>query len=293
MNLFLQLLANGLVNAALFAILAIGFGVVWRTIRVFHVAYGALYVVCAYSFNTLVVRMGLPVFAGIIVTLVLAALVGVLMEVGFYRPFYRRQAAPGVVLIASLGLFVAIENIVAMIFGNELQTVQRPIEAGVQMGPVLLTRLQAMEFAVGVLVVATLWVLVRRLRTFKALWAMGDQPELISVLGLPFFRLRTMVFLVSGILVAIPACLMTLDVGVDPHMGMSYLLVAAVAVLVGGIDSYLGWVAGAATVALLQSVVVWAFSARWTDLVTFGLLVLILVFRPGGLLERHRRMEET
>jgi branched-chain amino acid transport system permease protein len=293
MRLFLQLLANGLVNAVMFAVLATGFGLVWRTIRVFHVAYGAMYVVCAYVFHTLVARVGFPFPIGAILTLAAAALAGAIMEVGFYRPFYRRRAASGVVLIASLGLFVAVENIIAMVFGNELQSVQRPIQAGVRVGPVLLTRLQIVELAVGVLVVASLWALVRRLQTFKALWAMGDQPELISVLGLPFFRLRTLVFAISGVLVAIPACLTTIDVGIDPHMGMSYLLVAAVAVLVGGIDSYPGWVGGAALVALLQSLVVWKFSARWTDLVTFGLLVAILVFRPSGLLARHRRMEET
>jgi branched-chain amino acid transport system permease protein len=196
------------------------------------------------------------------------------------------------VLVASLGLFVATENTIALIFGNELQTVQRGIESAFRLGPVLLTRLQAVEFGVGAFVVTALWLLVRRLRTFKALWAMGDQPELISVLGLPLFQLRTLVFAISTVLVAVPASLSTLDVGIDPHMGMSNLLIAAVAVLVGGIDSYLGWVAGAGLLALLQSFVVWRFSARWMDLVTFGLLVLILVFRPDGLLAQHRRMEE-
>jgi branched-chain amino acid transport system permease protein len=292
MKLFLQLLANGLVNGALFAMLAVGFGLVWRTIRVFHIAYGALYVVCAYCFQTLVVRGGMSPFPGLLLTLLLAALAGVLVEVGFYRPFFRRRASPGAVLVASLGLFVATENIIALIFGNELQTMQRGIESAFRLGPLLLTRLQAIEFGVGTFVVTTLWLLVRRLRIFKALWAMGDQPELISVLGLPLFQLRALVFVISTVLVAIPASLTTLDVGIDPHMGMSNLLIAAVAVLVGGINSYPGWVAGAGLLALLQSLVVWRFSARWMDLVTFGLLVLILVFRPDGLLAQHRRMEE-
>ncbi|MDH4317454.1 MAG: branched-chain amino acid ABC transporter permease, partial [Desulfobulbaceae bacterium] len=181
---------------------------------------------------------------------------------------------------------------IALVFGNELQTVQRGIDPAFRLGPVLLTRLQVMEFGAGAFVISALWLLIRRMRTFKALWAMGDQPELISVLGLPLFRLRTLVFVISTVLVAVPACLATLDVGIDPHMGMSSLLLAAVAVLVGGVDSYPGWVAGAVLLALLQSLVVWQFSARWMDLVTFGLLVLILVFRPGGLLEQHRRMEE-
>jgi branched-chain amino acid transport system permease protein len=293
MNLFLQLLANGLVNGALFAMLAVGFGLVWRTTRVFHVAYGGLYVVCAYCFYLLFSIVGIPMILSLLGTLLVAGLAGVAVELGFYRVFYHKQASPGAILIASLGLFVAIENLIAMFLGNELRTVAREIDSVIRFGPVALTRLQLFEFIAGAFVVSTLWLLVCRLRTFKALWAMGDQPELVSALGLPLFRLRILVFTISTVLVAIPASLMTLDVGIDPHKGMSYLLIAAVAVLVGGINSYAGWIGGAVLLAVLQSLVVWKFSARWTDLVTFSLLVLILVFSPKGLFERHQRVEES
>jgi len=292
MNLFLQLTANGLVNGALYAMLAVGFGLVWRSLRIFHVAYGGLFVVCAYIFHTLVVQADLsPLVAGL-VTVICAAIIGWGMELGFYRPFYGKNAASGVVLIASLGIFIALENIVALVFGNELQTVSQGLVRTWTVGSVVLTELQVMEFVAGNAVVAFMWLLTRRLRIFKALWAMGDQPALIPVLGLPFYGLRALVMALSTALVAIPACLLTLDIGVDPHIGMSYLLIAAVAVLVGGIDRYGGWIVGAVVLALLQSLVVWQFSARWMDFVTFGLLVTMLVFRPEGLVARHRRMEE-
>lgn len=292
MNLFLQLLSNGLVNAALFAMLAVGFGLVWRSLRVFHLAYGGLFVVSSYLFRTLTVRAGLPPWAAGIFTVAVSAGLGWLIELVLYRPFYRRKASSGSVLIASMGVLVMLENIVAMIFGNELQTVPRGMAAVTQFGGVRLTSLQLWGFGIGVASVAFLWVLVRRLRTFKALWAMGDQPELIPVLGLPLYRLRAMVLAIGTAMAAIPACVITLDIGIDPFVGMSYLLIAAVAVLVGGVDSYRGWVSGAATLAILQSLVVWKFSARWMDLVTFGLLVIMLVFRPQGLVQNAKRAEE-
>nr|VFJ63751.1 MAG: branched-chain amino acid transport system permease protein [Candidatus Kentron sp. DK] len=292
MNLFLQLTANGLVNGALYAVLAVGFGLVWRSLRVFHVAYGGLFVVTAYVFHTLVAQAGLSPLAALLLTIICAAIIGWAMELGFYRLFYWKNAASGVVLIASLGIFIALENAVALISGNELQTVSRGLVRTWTLGPVVLTELQVIEFLAGSAVVALLWLLTRRLRIFKALWAMGDQPALIPVLGLPFYGLRALVMALSTALVAIPACLLTLDIGIDPHMGMSYLLIAAVAVLVGGIDRYGGWIVGAVVLALLQSLVVWQLSARWMDFVTFGLLVAMLVFRPEGLMARHRRMEE-
>jgi len=291
MNLLLQLLANGLVNGTLFAVLAVGFGLVWRTTNVFHVAYGGLYVGCAYCFHILVARLGTPVWCGLLLTVALAGLAGALIEIGFYRPFYRKQTSAGAVLIASLGLFVTLENMIALGFGNELQTLTRATAPALQLGLVMLTQLQIVQFVAGVSVIGVFWLLVRRIPIFKAFWAIGDQPELISALGLPLFRLRALVFAISTILVAVPAALITLDLGADPHMGMSYLLVAAVSVLVGGRDSYCGWVGGAVLLALLQSLVVWKFSARWIDLVTFGLLVQILIFRPNGLFVRQRRGE--
>jgi branched-chain amino acid transport system permease protein len=292
MNLFLQVLANGLVNGALYAMLAVGFGLVWRSLRVFHLAYGGLFVISAYLFIALTVRVGMtPPLAGGI-TVLLSAAMGWLMEVVLYRPFYHRRAGSGAVLIASMGTLVMMENTVALIFGNELQMIPRGLVPVVQVGPVRLTSLQLLGLSIGIVSVSFLWILVRRLRTFKALWAMGDQPELIPILGLPVYRLRALVLAISAAMAAFPACVITLDVGIDPFVGMSYLLIATVSVLVGGMDSYRGWVVGALTLAILQSLVIWQFSARWMEMITFALLVAMLLLRPRGFVQHIIRMEE-
>lgn len=293
MNLFLQLLVNGLVNAALFAMLAVGFGLVWRSLRIFHLAYGGMFVVSCYAFHTLTARVGLASWLAGVITVAASAALGWLIEVAFYRLFFKRRAASGAILIASMGVLVMLENTMALIFGNELQTVPRGMAAVVRIGDLRLTSLQLWSAGIGLVAVAGLWFLVRRLRTFKALWAMGDQPDLIPVLGLPLYRLRAMALAMGTGMAAIPACAITLDIGIDPFVGMSYLLIATVAVLVGGVDSYRGWVLGAAVLAILQSLVVWKFSARWMDLVTFSLLVAMLMFRPQGLVQNLKRAEET
>ncbi len=292
MNLLLQLIANGLVNAALFAMMAVGFGLVWRSLRVFHLAYGGLFVISGYLFHTLASRIGLSPMAAGLVAVLLAAGLGWLIELVLYRPFYRRGASSAAVLIASMGVLIVLENLVALIFGNEMQTVPRGMASVINFGGIRLTSIQLWGLGIGIVSVVFLWVLVRRLRTFKALWAIGDQPELIPVLGLPLYRLRALALVIGTAMAAIPACVITLDIGIDPFVGMSYLLIAAVAVLAGGADSYRGWVAGAVALALLQSLVVWKFSARWMDLVTFGLLVAMLIFRPQGLVSNARRAEE-
>jgi len=230
--------------------------------------------------------------AALLLTMGFAAILGWLCEVALYGPFAAKGASGGSVLIASLGLYVAIENSVALAFGNELKTVSGGIVRIYRFGGVTLTEIQCLQLTIGVVVVAALWVLVRRMRLFKALWALGDQPDLVPALGLPVNLLRVMVLILSSVLVALSASLICLDTGTSPNVGMNYVLIAVVAVLVGGGNSYAGWVAGAVVLALLQSLIVWSFSTKWMDLFTFALLVAMLVFRPRGLVDSNRRIEE-
>jgi branched-chain amino acid transport system permease protein len=293
MSLLLQLLANGCVNGILFALLACGFGLVYRSARVFHVAFAGLFLLAPYAAYVLREWANFPLWLALVGGVLACGLGGWIMERGLYRPFHQRGSSPGAVMVASLGLFIIIENAIALGFGNEHRTFSRGLATRVRFGPVTLTSIQVMQAGIGLTVLALFVVAAVRLRTFKAIQAMGDEPELLPVLGLPLMRYRTVVFVVSGLLGGLPACLIGLDVGMDPHMGMTYLLLAAVAVLAGGIDRIVGWMAGGFLLAVLQSAVVWKLSAKWMDLVTFATLVVVLMFRPQGLFGIRRRLEEA
>ena len=292
MNLLIQLLINGLVNASLFIMIAIGFGLVYRTLYIFHIAYGGLYISAAYFLYTFTVLLKIPVFYSVILSILFTSLLGVLMEKVVYLPFYKRGSSSGVIMIASLGLFIVVENVVAMLFGNEVKVVSEGIQKSYTFKGIILTKIQVIELITGIVIALLFYFIIKKIKIFKALWAMGDEPELISVLGIPLFKLRTIVFALSSAFIAIPASLISIDVGMDPHMGMSYLLIAVVAVLFGGIDSYSGWILGAFILAELQSLAVWKFSSKWTDLITFTILVIVLLFRPQGILGSKRRLEE-
>lgn len=292
MTLFLQLLANGIVNGALFAVLACAFGLVYRSARIFHIAFAGLFLVGPYASLASSAWLGGPVAVSILIGVFVGGLSGWLVEVVLYRPFLRRNASAAAVLVASLGAFVVIVNLIALGFGNEVRTIERGLAQRVTVGPVGLTSIQIWQFLVGTAVVVGLGIATTRVRAFKVVWAMGDEPGLIPVLGLPMHRYRALVFILSGMLGALAGCLIGYDVGIDPHMGMSYLLIAAVAVLAGGIDSYKGWVLGGFTLAILQSLVVWRFSAKWMDLATFAVLIAVLMFRPQGMMGIKKRLEE-
>ena len=293
MNLFLQLLGNGLVQGAVAVLYAACFGFVYRSFRVFHIAMGAQFVFACYAFYTCAAVCKLPLVVSVPAVLVLSAAFAALIECAVYRPFVQKRCSSGVVMIASLGVMIVLENVVALIYGNEVKTISNQLEPSAAFAGLRFTRIQLLQFFVGLGVFAAVGAAVRYGKWFKALWAMGDQPELLPVLGLPVRWLRQGVMMLGGVLVAIPAMLISWDIGMDPHVGMHYLLLGSVAVFFGGVDRYWAWGAGAMLLAALQSLAVWKFSAQWTDLVTFGVLIFVLLFRPQGLFGLRKRLEET
>lgn len=292
-SLFVQLLGNGLVQGAVAMLYAAGFGIVYRSFRVFHIAMGAQFVFSSYAFYFCAVQLQLPLLASVLGTLLLSIVFAVAIELSVYRPFFNKGCSSGVVMIASLGVMIVVENMIALFFGNEVKTISNQLEPSVIFGDLRFTRIQILQFAIGSGVFAIIGALIRFGRWFKAIWAMGDQPELLPALGLPLSVLRLVVMSLSGVLVSVAAMLISWDIGMDPHVGMHYLLLGSVAVFFGGVDRYWAWGIGAMLLAVLQSLVVWQFSARWIDLVTFGVLVFVLLFRPQGLFGVSKRLEES
>lgn len=288
--LFLQLLVNGAINAAGYALLAVGFGIIYRAMRFFHIAFGASYIVAAFSVVALIPYVPVPV--AVIVGLFFAACSGGLMEILIFSPLRSRGASGEVLLIASLGLYIVIVNTIALFFGNEVHILSHGISPSLGGGQLSLTMFQIVQFLVGWFVVLLVWFAIRRNTFFMGLWALGETPELITALGFPVRRMRVVAFSGGAILAGCASLLTAYDIGVDPQVGMSALMVGAVAVLVGGAGRYWGWVGGATVLAFLQALAVWQFSSRWNDLITFGVLVLTLSFRPDGLFAVRGRREE-
>jgi branched-chain amino acid transport system permease protein len=292
MTLLFQLLLNALVNAAIYSLLAVGFGLVYRSMRFFYIAYGAVYVTASYTVIALMENMGMSYHSVLIAGIMVGVLAGIAMDKAVYLPLEKRGASTGVLFIASLGLYILVINIIALIFGNEVKIISKGIEPSFSFGSFVITRIQGIQFLTGWIFIIAFWLIIRKNTFMKGIWAMGENPALVKVLGLPYKRMRNAVFMLSSLFAGTASVLTALDVGIDPHVGMSALLTGAVAVLVGGVDMFWGWIAGAFILSILQSIAVWQFSARWNDLITFGMLIAVLLFRPQGLFSPKKRREE-
>jgi branched-chain amino acid transport system permease protein len=288
-----QLFANGLINASVTALVATGFALIYNTTRIFHVAHGAVYVFAAYVYFFASELLLWPRPLAFLIATASAGVLGWAIEVFVYAPLYQRRASAIVCLLSSLGLYIVIVNIVAIAFGNQVQ-IARPIQEGaIEFGPVLITSPQILELRVAVLLLLPLVVMLRRSNWGRLIYATRDNPRLVAVMGVNLLAVRRFVFVVGSILAGSAGVLSVTNVGVNPQAGMPILLIAAVAVIVGGVGSFVGPVLGSIVVAILQSLAVWQISAKWSDAITFSVLILFMLFRPKGLLANRTRLEET
>lgn len=291
--LVFQLLANGLVTGCAYALMALGFALIYNTTRIFHLAHGAVYAVAAYLFYSFYVLWSVPLVAAALLTVGLAAILGVLIDEVIHVPLDECDSPMLIHLLSSLGLYIALVNVIAMFYGNQTKVLSQGAQPTYSEGGIILTQVQVATVGVAVSLFIGLVVLLRKTRLGQQLRAMRDDPELVAVMGLNPRTLRRVVFGLGSALAAVAAILLGLDVGIDPHIGLAAVLNGAVAVIIGGIGLFEGAALGALVLGLLQSMAVWQASARWQEAVTFGVLILFLLFRPQGILGTQRRVEEV
>ena len=128
MTLLLQLFINGLVQGMPLACLAVGFGLVYRSLRIFHLAMGAQFILTGYILYALMSWFSMGLATAIPLTIILSVAFGALVEKIVYLPFFNKKSSAGVTMIASLGVMIIVENVIALIFGNNVKSISTNLE---------------------------------------------------------------------------------------------------------------------------------------------------------------------
>ena len=139
------------------------------------------------------------------------------------------------------------------------------------------------QAVIGIIVLAVFLVILRWTNWGLRLQALSADETLFETLGYNTNRTRIVVFLASGIFIAIASCLTVYDVGLDPNMGMSVLISAIVAMIIGGVGKFSTCILGGLTLGILQSLTVYQFASNWQNAVTFLVLLILLFLRPQGI----------
>jgi branched-chain amino acid transport system permease protein len=286
----MQILANGLIQGLVIALLAVAFNTVFLPTKIFFIAQAGVYALAPYL-SLQLMRWGAPPILAFSLPIAISAALSALLETANHRRLTRRDASGGTHLIASLGIYIILVQIVAMLWGNETQVLRQGIDATFRPGDIVLTRAQLIAGGTSISLIVAYILWLRRTNLGLQFRALADNPIQLALFGYNTDRLRVLAFAVSGALTAAASLVTAFDIGFDPHGGLHAVLLAVVAVIIGGRGSFMAPVVGGILLGLLRAQVVWHWSARWQEAATFGLLALFLLFRPHGLLGRKMRLE--
>ncbi len=277
-----QFIVNGFITGLLYSLIALAFGITYNASRVFHLAYAAVIVFASY-FLIFFLRKGLPDTVAIPLALLVTGLLNMGIELLLYRPMAKRRRSANSILVASIGVFIVLTNLVSLLFGNETQRLNAGSGSSWQFGAIIITKMQSWQFFTCLSLIIVSFMVFYKTRAGLLVRAISSDAELFIVFGKNSYRIRSILFFISGVLAGIVAFLISYDVGFDPYYGMPLLLNGMVAMIAGGIGSYAGSVAGGVLLGLLQSFSVYYFEARWETALTFSILFIVLLLRPQGL----------
>ncbi len=293
MELLLQLLFNGIVVGAVYGLLAVGFGLIFTATRIFHFAHGAVYTLAGYIVYSVTTTLGWPLAAAIVVAMGICGVLSGAIEVLVYRPLRARQASPLVILIASLSILVLAQNLLAISYGNEIRSLGGAVVfSGFELGPIWVTSIQLVTIATCGALFGLLKLFLRYSRYGKIIRALANNYEAARIIGADADRTFLVTFVIGGILVVPAAVLVGMLTGLKPFGGTYAILIAAIAVIVGGMGSIMGAAPGALIVGISENLAVWRIATEWQTAVAFAVLLLFIVFKPTGFFgQRVRKME--
>jgi len=295
-----QLLANGVIAGAIYALVGLGFALVYRTVRFFHFAHGAVYAVAAYmayaATQLLAVRGWwldgggwLLDGVGWILAIGVAAVVGVGIDRLVYRPLRRRKAPALILLIASFGVFIFLQNLLQLVFGAQILTMRTgPVKEGHHVLGAVVTDVQIAIIVVGCLVLVGLVLLEKGARMGKAMRAVADDSLATSVVGINPERIIMWAFVIGSALAGLAGILISYETNIEPTMGFNALLKGIIASIIGGIGSIPGAALGGLFLGLAENLGIWKLPAMWKDTIAFALLIVFLLVRPQGLLGKKQ-----
>ena len=277
-----DILVTGLVNGGVYALLAIGFSLIFGVARIVNIAHTAFYMLAAYCFYTLLVRAGLGfALAGVVSVVAVVAL-----SVACYRlviePVREHEAA---VLIATIALALIFQELMLLAFGGHFLGIPSTLDGVVSFLGVSIPYQRLLVLVVAALMLIATWTLLYRTRLGLAIRATANDLEVANLMGMNVHRVAMATVAISVALAAIAGVVVAPVLVVDPFMWLSPLVTMLAIVVLGGLGSLKGSLIGALVIGYVEAITVFALPAGafLKGAVALSIMVAVLLVRPEGL----------
>ena len=283
----LQQLVNGLILGSVYALLALGYTMVYGIIKLINFAHGDIYMMGAFMGYFLINSLHLNFFLALIFAMIGTAALGVLVEFLAYRPL--RNSTRIAALITAIGVSFFLEYVMVYFVGANTRSFPQVIETvRYSFGPISLTNIQLMILAVSLILMVLLQVIVQKTKMGKAMRAVSVDSDAAQLMGINVNRTISFTFALGSALAGAAGVLIALYYNsLEPLMGMTPGLKSFVAAVLGGIGIIPGAALGGFVIGLLETFATAFGMSDFRDAIVYGILILILLVRPAGILGKN------
>ncbi|MDE2613808.1 MAG: branched-chain amino acid ABC transporter permease [Burkholderiales bacterium] len=277
-----NIVLSGLLTGLVYGLMALGLSVIYGVVRIVNFAHGELMAVAMYGAVFAFALAGIDPLWMLVPTALAFFGLGYVLQRGLVNPFIDRPEHAQFILLLALALVIV--NALLVAFGPDARAVQVGYALdSYQLGPLLVDKVRVICAVVALAACALLFAIFRYTAFGKAIRACADNLLGAQVIGLNVKHLYALTFGLGVACCGVAGCLMSLLVDVTPSIGPAYTLLAFVIVIIGGLGSMVGALAGGVLIGVSESVAGLLFTPSAKSMLSFGLLILVLAFRPQGL----------
>lgn len=283
MDLLLQILINGVLLGGLYAVMALGLALVWGVLNIVNLAHGAFIMLGAYLSWHLYTYLGIDPFLGLPITAVAMFAVGYAMQRGLLNLVVKAPMFN--TLLITFGLEVVLTYLAQLAFSADFRTIN-PSYAGnsIQIGTVVLPLARLLAFGIAIVLTLAMWLFLLHTRLGRAIRATAQNLVAARLYGVEPRHLYAMTFGIGIGLAGAAGGLYGTVSQINPYIGATLTAKSFAIAIIGGLDNPLGVIVGGLFLGIIESLAVLYIGATFADVASFGVLVLVLIVRPSGLL---------
>jgi branched-chain amino acid transport system permease protein len=263
--------------------MAHSFMLIYYPSKIFHIANAAEVTIGAYFVFCFVNIASIYLPYSIILAIFASVILGVMCEVLVYRKMRTYKTPNYSYFIASIGLYEVLQNFISVVFGDEALAIETTsVTIGHQILGAYLTNIQILSVVVSLFLIVPVNLFLHFTPTGKSIRAVSSNPELCNIYGISSKKVIIIAFALASALAAVAGILSAMDTNMTPTFGFNLLLYGAVAMIIGGVGSTKGFLAGSLLVATAQHLAAFYLDTKWMDAVTYIILILFLIWKPLG-----------
>jgi len=290
-SLFLQQLVNGITLGGVYALIAVGYTMVYGVIQLINFAHGEIYMLGAFLAYTMVTVLGLPFLAAFVLTILICSCIGIILDFIAYRPL--RKAPRLAALITAIGMSIFLQNLALMIWGSQIKSYPRDVlpeiffRAAWTLGDVTLSWLQIFILLITVVSMAFLHIVIHRTRIGTAMRAVSQDKTTAALMGVKVNRVISFTFAVGSAMGGMAGILVGLYYNaIFPTMGYIAGIKAFAAAVLGGIGSVPGAMLGGGVLGIAEVIGAGYISSEYRDGISYAVMIAVILFKPSGLIGR-------